>query len=98
MEIYLTRKADKYLEKQIKGDPKGISKVNVFLKEVLALSQNPTQLPKCRKVENATDNRWRWRVGDYRIIGVIQKNGEIKILLILEIDKKDDNTYSHTKG
>nr|WP_321431524.1 hypothetical protein [uncultured Campylobacter sp.] len=40
------------------------------------------------------DNRWRWRVGQYRIIGVISNSDEIQIFYILEIDKKDDNTYN----
>ena len=56
------------------------------------------ELPNCKDVENAKDNRWRWRLGKYRIIGVIEKEKEIKILSIIEIDKKDNTTYSHTKG
>ena len=45
----------------------------------------------------ATDNRWRWRVGQYRIIGIITNSNEIQILSIIEIDKKDDNTYHKYK-
>ncbi|MCI6565638.1 hypothetical protein [Campylobacter sp.] len=94
MKTMITNKAGKYLEKLLKGDPKSTLKIKIFLNEVLATAQNPLELPNCRKVVGALDNRWRWRVGQYRIIGVISNSDEIQILYILEIDKKDDNTYN----
>lgn len=88
---------EKYLLKQKKGDLRGVVKIEIFINEYLKPSQNPLNLRNCKKIANATDNRWRWSVGDYRIIGVIVNN-EVQILQIIEIDKRDDKTYSHTKG
>ena len=98
MQIKIADKVLKYLKKLEKGDFKSAIKIQSFINNNLFNAKNPTLLPKCKEVENAKDNRWRWRLGKYRIIGVIEKEKEIKILSIIEIDKKDNTTYSHTKG
>ena len=97
MKTTINNRADKHLEKLLKGDPKSALKIKIFLNEILATAQNPLELSNCRKVMGATDNRWRWRVGQYRIIGIITNSNEIQILSIIEIDKKDDNTYHKYK-
>ena len=98
MQIKIADKVLKYLKKLEKGDFKSAIKIQSFINNNLFNAKNPTLLPNCKDVENAIDNRWRWRLGKYRIIGVIEKENEIKILSIIEIDKKDNTTYSHTKG
>ena len=80
MQIILPRKIDKFLEKQSRGDPKGVRKMRTFLFEYLATAENPTTLPNCKKTQG-TDNNWRWRVGDYRIIAKV-KSQELVIQVI----------------
>lgn len=88
MEIKIEEKVLKYLKKLQKGDFKSAIKIQSFIYNNLLNAKNPTMLPNCKDVENAKDDRWRWRIGQYRIIGVIEKENKIKILLIIEIDKK----------
>lgn len=94
-EIRLTNKATKCLE-QLKRNKIIHTKILRFLDQKLATTDNPTTLPNARKLVGFDDNRYRWRLGDYRIIGTIQ-NGKLKIIEILEITKRDDTTYSHTR-
>lgn len=92
----LTNKAEKELEK-LKQKNKLLSiKIAKFILEKLDNSENPALLPNAKKLSGFKDNRYRWRLGDIRIIGTIKN--EIKIIEIIEISKRDDNTYSHTKG
>lgn len=58
MEIVLSKKVDRFLEKQSKGDLKGIIQVQCFLKDLEA-ENNPTALKNCKKMQNS-ENRWRW--------------------------------------
>ncbi|TLD95402.1 type II toxin-antitoxin system RelE/ParE family toxin [Helicobacter jaachi] len=80
MQIIIPRKVDKFLEKQNKGDPKGVRKIRTFLWNQLSTAENPTTLPNCKKMQG-TENIWRWRIGDYRIIAEI-KNQELVIQVI----------------
>lgn len=91
MKIIITHKVNKYLKKQSKGDMRGIDKIKQFLELYLAKAENPLTLPNCKKIVSY-ENLWRWRVGDYRIIAKATKENEL-IIKIIEIDKKDDNTY-----
>lgn len=79
MQIIIPRKVDKFLEKQQQSDPKGIRKIRTFL-NTLSLAENPTSLPNCKKMQG-TDNNWRWRVSDYRIIAKV-KSQEFVIQII----------------
>lgn len=79
MQIIIPRKVDKFLEKQQQGDPKGIRKIRTFF-NTLSLAENPTSLPNCKKMQG-TENNWRWRVGDYRIIAEV-KSQELVIQII----------------
>lgn len=80
MQIIIPRKVDKYLEKQGNGDPKGVRKIRTFLWNYLSIAENPTALPNCKKMESY-ENTWRWRVGQYRIIGEV-KTQELTIKLV----------------
>lgn len=86
MQVILTNSADKFLDKQCNGDPKGIYKVRTFLAK-LDSETNPTALPNCKKMQGAKD-LWRWRVGHYRIIGFV-KNTEL-IIEIIKISTRED--------
>lgn len=89
MKIIIPRKVDKYLKKQRNGDLKGISKVMQFLDSYLSKTENPTLLPNCKKMQG-TENNWRWRVGNYRIIAEVKKV-EL-IIFIIEISTRE-NAY-----
>ena len=74
--IILPNKVKKFLEKQKKGDFKGIGKVIDFLVFDLSNAQNPTSLSNAKKMRGyskESDNIWRWRVGQYRIIGDVKE-------------------------
>ena len=72
------------------GNPNSALKIEVFLTKLQSIP-NPTALPNAKKLQGFS-NRYRWRIGDYRIIGIIE-NGEFKIIEIIKIAKRDDNTY-----
>ncbi|MCD8204442.1 MAG: hypothetical protein LUC16_01250 [Coprobacillus sp.] len=91
-EIIIDKKAEKYLNNLTKGQPKEHFRLDTFIYETLAKAENPCMLPNAKHLQGFRDNRYRWRLGDYRIIGIV-KNGEFKIIKIIKISKKDDNTY-----
>lgn len=70
MKVLLTNAADKELHKINKGDPKASSRIKQFLSALENVAQ-PKLLPNAKKLESY-DNHYRWRVGEYRIIGLIQ--------------------------
>ncbi len=79
MQVILSNSAEKFLDKQCNGDPKGIYKIRVFLAD-LSKEHNPTALSNCKKMQGSKD-LWRWRVSSYRIIGRV-KNAELLIEII----------------
>ena len=89
MQIIIPHKVEKYLEKQCKGDFKGITKVMQFLNFNLPNAENPTLLPNCKKMQG-TENNWRWRVGNYRIVAEVKK-AEL-VICIIEISTRE-NAY-----
>lgn len=94
--IEIDKKADKFMSKLAKSQPEYHFKIDTFIKEKLAKDENPCILPNAKHLQGYKDNRYRWRLGDYRIIAKVQ-NGELKIIQIIKIDKRGNNTYSHTK-
>ena len=86
MQIILSNSAEKFLNKQCNGDPKGIYKVRSFLAD-LGDERNPTALPNCKKMQGSKD-LWRWRVSNYRIIGRV-KNAEL-LIEIIKISTRED--------
>lgn len=91
-EVLLTNEANKSLEKLKKSNPKQHLKIIEFLC-ILENTENPKALPNA-KILKGFENKYRWRLGDYRIIGNIEKN-EFYIVEIVKIDKRDDKTYKN---
>ena len=93
MKIIVPNKVKKFLEKQEKGDIRGVTKVVRFLMSDLSNAQNPASLPNAKKMRGyskQSDNIWRWRVGQYRIIGDVKEN-EL-LIYIIEISTRE-NAY-----
>lgn len=95
-EIRTKKQVDKFLVKLAKSAPNEFDKIDFFLKNKLANCENPCKLPNAFYLRGYSDNRWRWKIGDYRIIGIVQ-NGEFKIIEIVEIARRQSKTYSNTK-
>ena len=81
--------------KQAAKDLKNLKSVNnislrisAFIEE-LKITENPTALPNAKKLKGYDDNRYRWRIGDYRVIGIVE-NGEVKIIEILKIAHRQE--------
>ncbi len=87
MNIILLPKVDKYLAKQYKGDNNGIHLVRLFIADVLT-GDNPCALPNAKKMQGYAGNCWRWKVGDYRIIGKVN-NAELVIEIIKIAHRKE---------
>lgn len=90
MIIRLRKSAQKELQKIFYGNPNSALKIEIFLTKLQSIP-NPTTLPNAKKLQGFS-NHYRWRIGDYRIIGIVE-NGEFKIIEIIKIAKRDDNTY-----
>lgn len=95
-EIKLKKQVDKFLLKLAKSTPKEFLKIDTFLKDELPNCENPCALLSAKHLQGFSDNRWRWKIGNYRIIGIVQ-NGEFKIIEILKIARRQSKTYSNTK-
>ena len=80
MQVVLTNSAVKELEKIAKANAKFASAIRRFLVE-LAQTKQPKSLPNGEKMKGY-DDRYRWRVGNYRVIGLIRNKK-----LIIEIIK-----------
>ncbi len=63
-------------------------KIRLFLDD-LSQIKNPFTLPNAKKL-NAYKDRWRWRIDNYRIIGIKSKNEQNQdvVIIIIEIDKR----------
>ncbi|HDX6328116.1 TPA: type II toxin-antitoxin system RelE/ParE family toxin [Campylobacter fetus] len=89
--IIFDKKVEKYLNKQAKGDPKGIYEVNVFIKEILAKSDNPTMLKNAEKLQGHWKNLgnfWRWKVHNYRILAEVKS--DCLIIHIIKIAQREN--------
>lgn len=91
-EISLKKSVEKELKKIEKSNSKIADKIIFFIRQILAKSDNPCLLENAKHLVGYSDNRYRWRLGAYRIIGIV-KNNEFKIIQIIKIDKKDNRTY-----
>lgn len=81
-EIKFKKQVDKFLAKLSKSATKEFLKIDAFLKDELPNCENPCKLSNAKHLQGFSDNRWRWKIGDYRIIGIVQ-NGEFKIIEIV---------------
>lgn len=89
MRVLVPKSVDKFLSKQAKGDPKGIEKVRILLRQ-LEIILEPTKMPNAKKMKNYKhlENCWRWRMGNYRVVGDI--NDIECIIKIIEISTRED--------
>lgn len=94
--IHTKNQVNKFLAKLAKSAPKEFWKINDFLENELPNCENPCALPNAKHLQGFSDNRWRWRIGNYRIIGIVQ-NGKYKIIEIVEIARRQSKTYSNAK-
>lgn len=81
--IELTKKAEKdfaALDKPVR---------QFLLEKLQTLEQSPTPLANAAKLIN-TNNFYRHRFGDYRVIFTIEQNGILVVLLILKIAHRKD--------
>lgn len=90
--IEYEKKAVKFLKKLAKSAPREFFKIDTFLNESLTTCENPCTLPNAKHLQGFNDNRYRWRIGEYRIIGIVE-NGKTKIIKVIKIDKRDSTTY-----
>lgn len=79
--IELNKKADKDLYNLSAKNEQTFLRVVKFL-EKLETIENPFSLHNAKKMEGFS-NKWRWRVGDYRIVGL--KQDEILTIEIIQI-------------
>ena len=68
--LEFTKQAKKQLE-QLDTKQKAILKA--WLKENLEACENPRIVKDSKKIESVEDG-WRWRIGSYRVLGVIRDN------------------------
>ncbi|QOQ97122.1 type II toxin-antitoxin system RelE/ParE family toxin [Helicobacter cinaedi] len=73
----------KSLKKNWKSNALAAKKIQIFLTERLPNIENPCFLPNAKKLKGR-DNQYRWRLGDYRVIGIVE-NGEFLIVNITRI-------------
>ena len=86
MQVVLTNSAVKELEKIAKANAKFASAIRRFLVE-LAQTKQPKSLPNGEKMKGYDDDRYRWRVGNYRVIGLV-KDKEL-IIEIIKISTRE---------
>ncbi len=86
--ITIDTKANLFLKKLAKTAPKDFEKIDNFLLRLESI-QEPLKLPNCTKLVAFSDNRYRWRLGNHRIIAIIAKNQ----IQIIHIVKRDEKTY-----
>lgn len=91
-EITLDRPAIATLKRVQKKAPKEFIKISSFIFNELSCSENPLKLPNATKLVGFSDNRYRWRLGDHRIIAIVEKN-EFYIIKIIKISKRNEDTY-----
>ncbi|MGI8647734.1 MAG: type II toxin-antitoxin system RelE family toxin [Mycobacteriales bacterium] len=81
--VQLHRRAEKALKKLDQATQNRVAPV------LLQLREQPRPHGS-RKLTNS-DNLWRVRVGDYRIVYTIRD--DVLVVLVLEILRRDDRTY-----
>lgn len=87
MTVYLNNNAEKDLKKINLSNPKIAQRIRFFIDEVLSANQNIFALQNVKKLENEK-NKYRWRIGDYRIIASYKK--EILTIEIIRIAHRQE--------
>ncbi|WP_238699456.1 type II toxin-antitoxin system RelE family toxin [Helicobacter saguini] len=85
--MIVTNKASKELSKINKTNPVEGSKIESLLYETLPNTPNPLILPNAKKLKSQ-ENKYRWRVGNYRVIGEVYNN--ILTIEIIKIANRKD--------
>ena len=85
MKVIVRQSAEKQLAKINKADYKSAQKIKIFLR-ALAQTKQPKSLPNGEKMKGY-DDRYRWRVGNYRVIGIV-KDKEL-IIEIIKISTRE---------
>ena len=91
-QILIKNGAYKELQKIKKSNAEIGNKLFNFISTILATTENPCTLPNAKHLQGYSDNRYRWRIGDYRIIAIVE-NGETKIIEIIKVAKRNESTY-----
>lgn len=88
-EVQIKASARKSLDKILLSNSKMGNKI---LSAILAIEEdsNPTNLPNAKKMQGFK-SRYRWRVGEYRIVGDVKKS--LLIIQIIEIAPRGDTSY-----
>ena len=88
MQVEIRNSAIKTLEKIENKDKIAFYEISSFLDD-LSQVKNPFTPPNAKKLSGYKD-RWRWRIDNYRIIGIKSKNEQNQdvVIIIIEIDKR----------
>ena len=87
IKVNIEKRADKFLNNLLSGNQQRIA-LSIFdflYSQLPNLDSDPRFLPNAKHLKGFDDNRYRWRFGNYRVIGKINSNGEITIIHIIEI-------------
>lgn len=90
--VVIDKNPAKFLRKLAKSAPRAFIKIDDFLSKDLPNAKSPCTLPNTKRLVGFSDSRYRWRLGEYRIIGIVE-NGEFYIIQIIKIAKRDEKTY-----
>jgi mRNA interferase RelE/StbE len=90
--VHIDEKVFKFLQKFAKTNRKMYGRIDTFLNETLPNAESPCTLPNAKKLVGFDDNRYRWRLGDYRVIGIVIKQ-EFHIIQVIKIDIKGEDIY-----
>lgn len=82
----------KSLNKLARSTPKDFVKIDIFISKHLTTCEDPCKLENATRLQGYKDKRYRWRLGNYRIIGII-KNNIFQVIQIIKISKRDERTY-----
>ncbi|MWV63045.1 type II toxin-antitoxin system RelE/ParE family toxin [Helicobacter saguini] len=85
--VEVTNKASKELDKIIESNPGRGRQIEILLYETLPNTPNPFALPNAKKLKSE-ENKYRWRVGNYRVIGEVYNN--ILTIEIIKIANRKD--------
>ncbi|WP_241157001.1 type II toxin-antitoxin system RelE/ParE family toxin [Adlercreutzia sp. ZJ304] len=78
----------KQAEKQLASiEPKTRRLIQTFIKDQLEGSTNPQALSGCKKLQGV-QNGWRWRVGVYRLLGIV--DGDTITIQLFRIGHRRD--------
>ncbi len=89
-EVELNKKAQKALVKMLDSDIFNAKSISLFLNDILATCDNPKSLKNAKKLKGYKTDVWRWRIGNYRIIGEFLKG--VLVIKIIEIAHRQ-NVY-----